>query len=341
MSSSIKINKVIKFLVLSLMLFSAGFASASELTVRPFLVDHVLRPRDVTTDTVVLTNDSTYRKYLVYATVNEISVDPDGEIKEFVSPVMTDRTNTITSWIEVTRGRIEVPPGERVEVPLIVRVNPFAQPGVYHAFVGFVPTSNSPKAQEIAMNGDADGVIVKVTIADDREDNMKISGFIIDRFITGEDRDIDVVIENTGDISSAPKGEVVFYDSRGIEVTAVDINTEGVEIPPGETVTLKGSVPIEDTLGRFKANISLHYGENQRAALYDTTFFYMMPLHLLLVMFGVILVGAIVVVLLFRKTFLTTQYESEDGDDVMLYVRDGHDPNPQDHDIDLKNPTKE
>ena len=56
--------------------------------------------------------------------------------------------------------------------------------------------------------------------------------------------------------------------------------------------------------------------------------------------FGVILIGALLVTLMFRKAFFHANYDDEDGDEVMMYVREGHDPNPQDHDIDLKNTTE-
>ncbi len=314
---------------------------AGEFTVRPFLIDKVAMPRDIINETVLLTNDSEYRKYVVYATVNEISVDTEGDIKEFVSPIMTDRTNTVTSWIEIGRGRIEIPPGEKKEVPLTFRINPYAEPGEYHVFVGFVPAPNRPAAEEIAMKGEADGVVVKITISDKRVDNMKISGFLIDRFVTGDDnREIDVIVQNTGDLPSAPKGEIVFYDSRGVEVNAMPFNDEEIQVPPGETVTLKGVLPMSGEIGRYKANVSLRYGENQRASLYDTTYFYSLPSHFLLLIFGAILIGAIFVTFLFRRVFISDYDDYEDEHSVTMYVRDGHDANPQDHDIDLKNTTK-
>lgn len=339
---TVNLRFVTKLSVLLLILLPVAAVSAAEYTVRPFLIDKVGQPRDVITENALLTNNSAYRKYVVYATVNEISIDTTGEIKEFVSPVMTDRSSTVTSWIEVTRGRIEIPPGEQKEVPITLRVNPYAEPGEYHAFVGFVPAPNRPAAEALAMAGEADGVIVKLTIADKRTDSMKISGFLIDRFVTNEDsRRIDVEIQNVGDVASAPKGEIIFYDSRGVEIDSTPFNEEGIAVPPGKTITLQSIVPLKDDIGRFKANLSLRYGENQQASLYDTSYFYLLPSHLLLLLFGAILIGAIVITLLFRRAFMATQGEDETGDDVMLYVRDGHDPNPQDHDIDLKNTTSE
>lgn len=309
---------------------------ASEITVRPFLIDETLHPRDSVTKTITLSNKYPTRKAVLYATVNEITVDTTGEIKEFISPVMTDRTNTVTSWIEISRGRIELAPGEVNEVPIVINIHPYAKPGTYHVFIGIVEASKRYEAEAKAMAGDADGVIVKITIADEREDSMRISSFMVDRFVTGDDsRSIDIEVENMGDLPSAPTGEIIFYDSRGVEVTSVPVNTEGEVIAPGDTITLKSAVPLDSSLGRFKANVSLNYGENQRAALYDTASFYMMPIHLLLVVFGGILLIAIFVALLFRRSFAGEYHD--DGDEVTMFVRDGHEAQPQDHDIDLKN----
>ena len=35
------------------------------------------------------------------------------------------------------------------------------------------------------------------------------------------------------------QGEIVFYDSRGVEINSVPVNSEGVVIEPGEKAGLK------------------------------------------------------------------------------------------------------
>jgi|AntRauTorckE6833_2_1112554.scaffolds.fasta_scaffold01348_8 hypothetical protein len=331
-----KITSSLLLILITAFVLPTNFAEANEISIRPFLIDETAGPRDIIEETVVLNNDGNSLRY-IYATVNEISVDQEGEIKKFVSPVMTDRTNTITSWIEVTRGRIELAPKERKEISLTIRINPFVQPGEYHAFVGFGHAQNRPTAESNAMNGDVDGVIVKITINDQRTEGLRLSRFSIDRFITNENqRAVEVIIENTGEIADSPQGEIIFYDSQGREIDAVEFNTEGVQINPGETKTIMTNVPLDRDIGRFKANLSLDYGIKQKASLFDSTSFYLLPLNLLLLIFGIILVGAIFVTLLFRKAFLAHDYEDEDGEQVTMYVKEGHEANPKDHDIDLK-----
>ena len=326
---------LLAFILLGQLLLPVGTVFATGIDVRPFLIDVEMVPRESKSQIITLQNDYPTRKAVLYATVNEISIDSIGEIKEFVTPVMTDRTNTVTSWIEITRGRLEVMPGESLEVPLNIRVHPYAVPGEYHVFIGLVEASKRNVAEAVAMAGDANGVIVKIVIADERQDSMRISRFLIDRFVIGEDsKTISIEVENMGDLPSAPSGEIIFYDSRGVEVDNVVLQSTQL-IAPGETTTIAAAVPLSSTLGRYKANVSLSYGASQRAALYDTTYFYMMPWNILFMVVGAITVVSLLITLLLRRA-LSARHEYEDGDEVVMYVKDGHDPQPKDHDIDLK-----
>ncbi len=322
-------------ILIAIMLFSSALpVLAADVSIRPFLIDRTVEPRDVVTENITLTNDSAQKK-IIFATVNEITVASDGEIKEFVSPVMTDRTNTITSWVEITRGRIELNPGESTEVPLTLRVHPYAKPGEYHVFIGFVAGSKRPTAEAIALAGDADGVIVKLTIDDSAEEFLRISRFMVDRFVIKDDqRVINIEVENKGDLPSTPSGEIIFYNSRGEEISSVVVNENNIEVPAGETATLSATVPFYNELGRYKANIALQYGE-QQAAIYDTVQFYMLPMHII----AFLLIGIIVISLLIMLLFRRALHENDDeGEyDLPLTVRAGHEPNPKEHDIDLSN----
>jgi hypothetical protein len=324
--------------IILLLLFAIALPAqvfAAELSIRPFLVDVTMVPRESKTETILIQNEFDNRNATVYATVNEITVGTDGEIQEFVTPVMTDRTNTATSWIEISRGRIVIPPNESAEVPLKISTHPYAKPGEYYVFVGFVSASKRYIAEETAMRGDAEGVIVKITVGDERIDAMRIISTQVERIVSREDeRRVEITIENSGDIESAPKGELVFYDGRGREVSAVPVNEAGETISPNSEKTFTAIIPFSDDVGRFKANVNLLYGENQTANLYDTTSFFMLPLHYLLLLIGFFTLLIIVLLILMRSK--RNQYvATEDGDDVSMYVRDGHAANPQDHDIDL------
>jgi hypothetical protein len=316
--------------------FLPGLADAADLNIRPFLIDKTVEPREFLQEQVSITNN-TNRKLNVYATVNEITVDKEGEILAYESPIMTDRTKTIASWVEVKRGRIEIQPGETEAVDLGFRIHPNAVPGEYHVFIGFGAAEKRFQAVEAARAGELDGVIVKLTIEDKRTEYLRISGFIIDRFVTSAaDKKVEIELENLGDVPATPQGEIIFFTSNGEEIDAIPVNTDLLMVPPGETVTITSELPLGNQLGRFKANLALQYGETQRASLYDTTQFFMMPLHILLLMLGAAVLLSLIIFMLLHRT-MAVQDTEEHGVDVPLFVKDGHEAEPKDHDIDLKN----
>ena len=308
---------------------------ASEISIRPFLIDLTMVPRESVSETIVLTNEYPARKAILYATVNEISVGIDGEVNEFMSPVMTDRTNTVTSWVEISRGRIELPAGETKEIPLSVKIHPFAEPGEYHVFIGFAETKKRDTAEQMALAGDVDGVIVKITIIDERTTSMRISSMVVDRLVTNaEQQQVSITVENSGEIGSAPTGEVIFYNRRGYEVAALPVNTVGEIVPAGSSKTFAVPVPTNVEIGRFKANANLLYGENQQASLFDSVGFYKFPLMYMYLTIGFLLFLLMLLFYLFRKNNQAV-FTAEAGDDVSVFIRDGHNPVPRDHDIDL------
>lgn len=310
---------------------------ADTISIRPFLIDHNVEPRDIIADEIVLTNETDSKK-IVFATVNEISVDNDGVIKEFITPVMTDRTNTVTSWVEITRGRIELEPRETRSIPITFRIHPYAEPGDYHAFIGFVPASKRPVAEATALAGDADGVVVKLTYEDEAEELLHISSFVVSRFVFGEDgRDVSIEVENNGEVTAVPEGEIIFYNSRGEEVSATIANEDNIAIPPGETKILTAHIPFYNELGRYKANVSLEYGERQRATVFDTAQFYMLPKYLIFVAFLFILLLSLLITHLLRRNMYDDAYEGGDGGDLPLYIRTDKKSESKDHDITLTN----
>jgi len=326
---------VSKGLIAGILLFTALGADAAALSIRPFLIDKTVEARDIITEEITLVNE-TGGKMNIYSTVNEITVDSEGDIKEFVSPVMTDRTNTVTSWVEVKRGRITLEAGEATTTTLTLRVHPQAKPGEYHMFIGFVPAQKAYQAEEAAMRGDADGVIVKLSIEDKSEEFLRVTSYLVDRFVIRESqRVIEVEVENLGDTPEVPKGEIIFFNSLGEELTVVGVNEAGVTVPPGEKVTLTAAIPFGNELGRYKANLSLQYGTKQKATVYDTTQFFMMPLHIMIIVMVSIIALSFLIVWLLRRSLTEKDDDDTHGTDLPFYVRDGHEPKPKDHDIDL------
>ncbi|MFN3692820.1 MAG: hypothetical protein ACK4SL_01815 [Candidatus Paceibacteria bacterium] len=322
------------FLLLTLLAYPT-FSYAQSYTVTPPVIEHKVKPRDMLEDSIKITNTGTV-PVKIFPSVHPITLGEDGSIKSFESPVMTDQTRNVTSWIAVSRARLELQPGESVKIPVTLTINPNAVQGDYYAFIGFGSGDKRDEAENAVMAGRAPGVTMRISMADVRSEYLRLHSFSIDRYITsGDTIPVRYELENVGDLPTTPQGEIIVYDVRGREVASILVNTENKTLKAGETVAFTGSVPKGSMYGRHKAFLDVEYGELQRANLYDTTFFTVVPLQTILVLFGILLAGSLFLTLLYiyhgRKPI-----HHEDSENLPMYIRNGVHSDLKDHDINLK-----
>lgn len=320
-----------------LVLTVPGIALAA-VTASPLIIDETVEPRDSFEQTITLRNDTAVPVRL-FASVNEITLDEGGAIKTFVPASVSDGSVSITSWIAIDRRRIELPPGASTTIPVSVRLNPNAQPGLYHAFIGFGSGTNRDEAEAKVMGGSAVGVIMRINISDTRTELLRLARFTVDRLVTRQDdSSITYAVTNPGDLPLTPEGEVILYNARGEEVAAVPLNTEKRMVAPGETVNFSAPITPKGMFGKYKAFLSLEYGAGQKASVHDTAFFYAAPIPYLIGLFGAIFVLCLSVVFWWRRSLVP--YGDDDSHDghVALYVRPGAVRNDHEHDITLTKP---
>ncbi len=311
-----------------------SFASASY-TVTPLVIDEHVEKRDIKEFTITLTNTGD-TPVTIYPTVNNISVTEGGNIQEFLPRVMSDQTASLAAWIEIGRGGIDLRAGDVKTVTLTIRINPNAVHGEYHALVGFPYGGNRDEAERMVARGDAPGTIVSVSLEDKRATLLKLSRFLIDRFVTSsENAAASYSIKNPGEESLVPHGEVIFYDSRGREVGSIAVNPEEITIAPGEEHTFEARVPSEGLFGKYKAFLSVEYGSQNIASVQDTTFFYVLPMRTILIILGVLLVVVVAVSLYVHRRYFDEVVD--DGSELLpVHIRENSS-DPLHHDIDLRN----
>lgn len=310
-------------------------ADANTYKVTPLIIDREVEARDIFSETITITNNKNH-KIRVYPSVNEVAVDEGGDITSFVPPSMADGAKTVTSWLSISRAKQEVNPGETITIPLHVKVHPEAEPGVYHAVIGFGSGSNRPSAEAQVKNGQAPKVIVTLKVDQDQTEFLKLDRFMVDRFVTGPENDaVHYTLNNPGEAPIVPTGEVIFYNSRGEEVAAVPVNPNKDSLAPGQETTYSTAAPTDDMFGKYKAFLTVDYGTEQVASVYDTVFFYVMPWQKLLIVFSVLLIFAVgLTVFLHRRYGADDEYE-DDADHVPMFVRETASED-KDHDINLK-----
>ncbi|MCB9811889.1 hypothetical protein H6783_03170 [Candidatus Nomurabacteria bacterium] len=310
-------------------------AQAINHKVTPRVIDLAVEPRDIISRTITVENFNHY-KLTVYPTVNVVAVDEGGDIIDFTAPAASDNTVTPSSWIEIARGGQELMPGETIEIPLTIHIHPHAVPGVYYVFIGFGTGRNSTIAAEQVEKGIAPGVIVTLAVAQNKKEFLKLDNFIVKRFVFDEQNEaITYTLTNPGEAEIAPTGEIIISDSKGVEVTTLPVNADHSVLTPGQESSFTVSVPTAGLLGRYKAFLTIDYGTEDIASVYDTAYFYVIPWVKLLLLFLFLLVVALLAATLwYRKLHQYHGAIEEDHHELPLFIKEGTSA-VKDHDIDL------
>ena len=303
-------------------------------TVSPLVIDIEAEARDILTRTIIVTNTGD-QPITVFPTVNNISTAPGGTIEAFSPPSESDRTSSLASWIEISRLGVDVKQGESRQFPVTFRINPSPVPGTYHTLIAFGVGRNRDEAEAQVKRSEAPGTIINMTIGESNVEFLKLARFVVSRFVTRAGNEAAVyTFRNPGDETVVPKGDIIIYDSTGEEVGAIPVNEERVAIAPGEEHTFVESVPAAGMFGKYKAFLSVEYGEKNRALVQDTSFYYVVPLQALLIIFVVLalLVGG-GAWHIHRKYF--DDDTIDDSERLHLHVKDSTS-SPRDHDVNLK-----
>jgi len=317
------------------MLISSGLSVlAADFTVAPLAYNYDLERRDIVNGLITVTNP-TDRKLRLYASVNEVATDGDGIIQSFTPPSMTDRTSDPTSWIQITRARLEVPAGEQLEVPYTVKLHPQTDPGQYSVFIGFAAASNQPQAKQLIRAGRGIGTLLNIDVAQENNQFLRLERFSVDRFVNGEGGSLTFTVHNPGQAPVTPSGDVTFFNTRGEEIVAVPINDAAVLVEEKQNHTFELALPADLALGKYKAFLSLEYGTKQRAAVTDSEFFYVAPLTQLILLFLGLMVIVVVITLLVYRRYDDGPFDGTEA--VAMYISSSPSP-AADHDIDLKQP---
>lgn len=330
------------FLLLVFVFFACLYGHttlAATHTVSPLILDYTSEPRDILHQDVTITN-TTGAKLQLFPTFNNVTVGTEGGVVVFLPASMSDRTSSLTSWMDFSHAPLELNAGEERKLPLTITVNPNAQSGVYHALLSFPTGGNRDEAERSVMAGGVPGVMVNLSIDDKKVEVVTLSKFHVKTFVVKPEADNALIlIKNTGDTDIIPKGDIIIYNKRGNEVASLPVNPSGETVRAGQETTFTSSVPMEGLMGKYKAHLSLTYGTEHINTLQDTVYFYILPWKKLLMLFlGLVFVTVVVVLLLsYRARKYDDDYDDEefDSDLLPLTLRDSVSESKS-HDIDMK-----
>ncbi len=246
---------------------------SSELSVTPVVIDEKAKPRDILKKVILVKNISN-RKLDLYPSVN--NVNPDKGTEGFTTANNSDAlSNSLANWIELSRGVIEIEPGEQKAVSFIVRINFNAIPDSYHALITLTEGETRAEADKRPPLAT---ITVNVEVQDDIKELLQLKGFTTETFfLSGDDVLFNYELQNIGNQNLEPRGEIHIYDRKGSEVATLEVNRERKNVSPDQASQLASIWTAVDGFGRYKALLTVDYGSAQAASVGDTVFFWIIP----------------------------------------------------------------
>jgi len=270
-----------------------------DMQVSPAVIDEKAKQRDIIKESITLTNTGS-RLLNLFPAVEDVNVQ-NGDQTFAYAENSTQRGDSLANWIELSRGVIELQPGETKTVPFVIHVNLNAAPGEYHAAVTFTDGGT----RDETANKNPDGVAqVNVEVQADIKEDLQVLKFTTDRVVfNGDDVLFKYQIVNNGNQALSPSGDIRIFDRRGEEVATIDVNKDGKSVSPSQTAQLASVWGAVQGFGQYKAIITVNYGTAQTASVQDTVFFWVIPWKQLLGLFTVTIIALGVLALYFHQWF--------------------------------------
>ena len=300
-------SSIMLILVLCIAFFSTPGASrastTSDIAVTPAVIDLKGKTRDIIKESIIITNTSDHQITL-FPSVEDINVQSGSQTFTYAQS-SGGLSDSLSNWIELSRGVVTLGPGEQREVPFVITVNENAISNIYHSAITF---SDGDTRTEAEAKAPLTTVTVNLEVQADIKEEMQLAKFTSDNIVfSGDDVLFKYQLQNIGNQDLNPTGEISIYDRNGQEVASVDVNKEGKTISPNQLSQLASVWSAANGFGKFKAMLTVKYGASQTASVQDTVFFWIVPWKQILELFAVSLVAIVLLGLYFHR-FLETHH---------------------------------
>lgn len=272
------LSKIGLIILVTLFSFRIAFfvqAETRALTISPTLIEKAMDPGQVQQEILKVRNDSNTKQTIQITVQNFL---PKGETGEpvFLAPEEGDTPWSLADWIKVEERIFELEPQATKEVKFTISVPKDAEPGGKYAAI-FAETE-LPRIEGAAVVGVRAkvGCLLLINISGEVIVRGDIKEFKTDkrvyysppvRFITR--------FENTGTTHVKPTGSIKIYSPTGRLSAEVLVNEKLANVLPQSIRAFESSWEPAFALGRYKAEVSLTYGDGKEAK--STTYFWMIP----------------------------------------------------------------
>ena len=289
------IRSVAHALVIALMVvvWFAGtvpaFAQESlSVTITPPLFQLTIGPGENWTSSVKIVNNNAYEvSYLPQ--IVDFEAQGEGGQGTFVPLIESfanepERTDSLGTWIEISKEPVVIPAGKSADVQFTVRVPENADPGGHYAAIMIGPYTGDDQVQGSRMKVSSFVTsLLFVRIKGEIIESGRIREFTAEKSLYHvPEANFVLRFENTGNTHLRPQGSVTILNMWGKERGQVMINEKsnfGNVLPRSirrfEFAWSGENNPFD--IGRYSAVVTLAYGDDDKQNTSATTYFWVVP----------------------------------------------------------------
>ncbi len=209
-------------------------------------------------------------------------------------PIFAEETKgtTLAEWVTLTQREVVIAPGQTATIPFSVKVTPDAAPGGHYAaiLVGTKPPQKTTAASQVQTAQFVTSLLF-VRVSGDVIESGNIREFTTEKTINNDpDIQFNIRFENTGNVHLQPQGDITITNMWSMERGVIPINYQthfGNVLPASIrkfSFSWMGAKSSYD-IGRFKAIATLGYGEDTKNFSTSTTYFWVIPLKEIFIIF--------------------------------------------------------
>lgn len=260
------------------------------MSVTPPLFQLSVTPGSLWQSSIKVINSNPYPLTVYAEVVNFEALNESGQGK--FTPLLGEEkgASTLGSWINIAPGPHTIPDEQSIEIPLFVDVPKDASPGGHYAAV--LITTQPPQSSEDRLavrTSQAVTALFFARVEGDVDEKGSIREFTTIRsFLQRPEAEFSLRFENKGNVHLQPKGNIIITNMWGTERGVIPINyqTHFGNVLPNSIRDFKFTWSSEYNItdvGRYKALVTLAYGENGIQSASAVTYFWVIPLKATLI----------------------------------------------------------
>ena len=295
--------KIFIAIILAASFIGGGYAAAQTfgagIQILPSIIEERVDPGQWLTKSITITNLSD--ESLTYKIVKR----DIGGIASNGTPLFKDeREKTgleLSSWITTAVESVFLRPRQSKKINFSIYVPRQASPGSHVASLLFASTPDRPETSGAAVAYQV-GTIIHLRISGVIFEEAEIMEFHANHFIYSRPKvEFTAKVANLGNVIIRPRGPIEITNMFGRKIDTVVINDSAAAVLPKTERSFSASWESNSlAFGRYQAIASLAFGEDDIQTMSRATFFWILPLHVIIPVFAGLIILILIVLFLIK-----------------------------------------